>query len=170
MEKPRSPKPAPIVTGTIRGARICGHQDDFKILKGEPTAYTEGRRKKWDAKRCSACAQEHVAARAKDATAARALKKSRSPYQPYRFRLPHGSTFAVTYSAVDEMHGTWAGTLTIPTLAGGPGMVFTTGERSSVHDLLSRLGGKYLAWWTEIDTARARMEETLNGEAERSGT
>ncbi len=135
--KPRAARSPAVVIGYEKYSRVCGHVDDFKIIKGEPPAYTTGRRAKWDKKLCAIC---KVAADAKiKAEAAERRAASPRPNQQ-KFRLPSGSSFAVSYVAVDASHGHWSGTLTVPGCE-----PITCEPRDGVHGLLRRLG---FMWWS----------------------
>lgn len=132
----KSAKPPLEVVGTERGTRACGHEDDFKILKGEKPEYAARRKEKWLAKRCAACVAEIEKRQQEEAVKRRQLQ----PKDEAKFRLPHGSAFAVTYDKVTE---SWSGTLTVPRATDD---VVIGGTHRGVHGLLRKLGNK---WNTE---------------------
>ena len=66
--------------------RACGHQDDFKILKGERPEWATRRREKWSGKRCTSCVAaetERIKAEAK----VRKASKAAFPWQDVALEL-----------------------------------------------------------------------------------
>jgi hypothetical protein len=116
------------VVGKLRDRRVCGHEDDFKILKGEKPEYMQRRKEKWKLKRCSNCVAAAEKQRKEEAAKLRAIREK-------KYRLPHNSIFQVTYDASIEK---WRGTLT--TSDG----VFEA-DCEGIHGLLRGLGRKWQA-------------------------
>lgn len=110
------------IIGKESGVRFCGHQDDFKLLKGEKPEYTVRRKEKWILKRCAAC----VAAADKKSKEEAAKRRQLEG----KFRLPHGSVLHATYDVSAEK---WHGTLTA-------GTAVLEADCPGVHGLMRSLG------------------------------
>ena len=95
-------KPLPVVR-TERDRRVCGHEDDFKILDGEKLEYGTRRREKWRKKLCVSCVAERTRI---EMSAAAERRKERQG----AFRLPDGAEFSACYDGVAAQ---WTGTLRV---------------------------------------------------------
>lgn len=75
-DPPAMKRPPMLMIGMERGLRACGHEDDFKILKGEFPEFAARRREKWNAKRCPACVAADQKKSAKKPAAAQEAQSS----------------------------------------------------------------------------------------------
>lgn len=111
--------PLPVLR-TETGVRRCGHNDFFKILKGEIPDFAARRREKWASKLCPACSDLLQKEQQSKAVAAsenpehqsrRAAIRAAKAADGWKKRLPDGSRFTATYCA-DPVR--WTGTLVVP--------------------------------------------------------
>lgn len=122
-----------------RRTRGCGHDDDFKILKGEPAEFMAARAKKWASKKCPACIRAEQAA-IRTAAALRRSERKRAmavlaAKRERKFRLPDGAVFLLTYN---EARNEWTGTLTAAGRCIDPDTPY-----GGVNGLMMHLGNKF---------------------------
>jgi hypothetical protein len=132
-------RPPKVIVGLQRLARDgetgCGHTDDFPVVKGEPSAFTEGRFQKWRNKKCAACRFAIETRQQQDAAIRRADKPAKGNGRRYpEFRLPNGSEFSTVYNGDTQL---WTAQLVVP------GLTAYHDTGSSLHKLLIKLGRRW---------------------------
>lgn len=107
-------KPLPVLR-VDRLPRRCGHEDGFRILKGERDEWAARRRGKWQAKHCAACQRALEASQQQAAVERREQKRERKREEERALwgSLPDGITFTATYEAATA---TWRGAMDVPGL------------------------------------------------------
>ncbi len=104
------------ILGYKKGIKRCGHEADFKILKGEKPENEARRREKWNGKLCEACIADNVKkAQANSKSAKRRAIIGDWKTSATRNRLPNGSEFHAIYSHITVE---WKGTMRIPSEEG----------------------------------------------------
>ena len=142
-------RPKPPVVGVETVTCACGHEAQLELYPDRQDKFRAARRQNLIERPCPPCRQKaHAELTAREQAQAAERRKARGGPAPRKQkaarpvveRLPHGSSFTVSY---DAQAVKWTGTLTVPTAEGGK--VFE-GEAGAVFKLLTQLDAEYRLW------------------------